>query len=248
MIYIKTGEEIEKMRQAGRVVAEVHQLMRELVRPGVTTAELNAAGEKLIRSRGATPSFLGYRGYPASLCISVNEEVVHGIPGSRIIQEGDIVSIDVGAYLDGYHGDGAVTVPAGSVDAEKTTLMAVTEEALYQGIAAAEVGNHVSDISLAVQSYVEAHGFSVVRDLIGHGIGKDMHEDPEVPNFVSRRRGPKLQPGMVIAIEPMVNAGGFQVTYLSDGWTVVTMDRKPSAHFEHTVAITVDGPKILTAL
>ena len=248
MIYIKTNEEIEKMRQSGRIVAEVHQLMRELVRPGVTTAELDAAGEALIRSRGATPSFLGYRGYPASLCISVNEEVVHGIPGSRIIQEGDIVSIDVGAYLDGYHGDGAITLPVGNVDTEWVRLMAVTEEALYRGIEAAQVGNQITHISQAVQNHVEAQGFSVVRDLIGHGIGKSMHEDPEVPNFVTRRKGAKLQPGMVIAIEPMVNMGTHLVTYLSDGWTVVTGDRKPSAHFEHTVAIMTDGPKILTAL
>lgn len=248
MIIIKSAAAIEKMREAGRIVAEVHQLMREMVKPGISTAELNEAGEKHIRQRGAEPSFLGYRGYPYALCISVNEEVVHGFPGRRVLQEGDIVSVDVGAFLNGYHGDAALTIAVGSISEEKERLMQVTEEALQLGIAAAQIGNRIRDISQAVQNHVEAHGFSVVRELIGHGVGEAMHEDPDVPNFVSPFRGPKLQEGMVIAIEPMVNVGGYDVRTLDDGWTVVTADGKPSAHFEHTIAVTADGPRILTKL
>ena len=248
MITIKSELEIVKMREAGRIVAEVHQLMREMIKPGITTAELDQAAAKHIASRNAQPSFLGYHGFPATICASLNEEVVHGFPSERQLQVGDILSVDVGAIYQGFHGDGAITVAVGEIEPETQRLLDVTEEALRLGIAAALSGNRVRDISQAVQEYVEAAGFSVVRTLTGHGIGTEMHEDPEVPNFVSSFRGAKLVPGMVIAIEPMVNRGTFQVKTLADGWTIVTTDGMPSAHFEHTVAITEDGPVILTTI
>lgn len=248
MIVLKSAAEIAAMRKAGRIVAECHARLREWVVPGVTTEELDAKVEALIASRGGIPSFKGYRGYPASTCISVNEEVVHGIPGPRRLQEGDIVGIDIGVFLDGFHGDAAYTYAVGEIDAQAQRLLQVTEEALYKGIGAVRVGGRLSDVSHAIQSHVEAAGFSVVRQFVGHGIGRQMHEDPQVPNFGPPGRGIRMRPGLTLAIEPMVNAGGYEVKVLEDGWTVVTVDGKPSAHFEHTVALTEDGVEILTTL
>ena len=222
--------------------------MREAVAPGVTTKDLDEVAREVITSHGAIPSFKGYHGYPGNICASVNEEVVHGIPGSRKLQEGDIVSVDCGATYNGFVGDSAVTIPVGKIDPVSEQLLRVTEESLYKGIAAAIVGNRLSDISHAVQVHVEAAGFSVVRDYVGHGIGRNMHEDPQIPNFGPPGHGPLLKPGMVLAIEPMVNVGTYKVRTLKDGWTVLTADGKRSAHFEHTIAITPDGPKLLTAL
>lgn len=236
------------MREAGRLVAQVHQAMREAVRPGITTAELDSIAETLIRKAGGQPTFKGYRGFPGSICASVNEQVVHGIPGKRPLKAGDIIAIDVGVTYKGYVGDAALTLPVGEVSEEVQRLLTVTEAALYEGINQAQPGNRIGDIGHAVQTYVEAHGFSVVRDFVGHGVGQSMHEDPNVPNYGEPGTGPLLQPGMVIAIEPMVNAGTWKVKLLSDGWTVITRDKKPSAHFEHTVAITEAGPQILTQL
>lgn len=248
MIVLKSPEEIAVMRRAGRIVAECHARLREWVKPGVTTGQLNDKVDELIRRLGGLPSFKGYRGYPASICTSVNDEVVHGIPGPRRLAEGDIVGIDIGACVDGFHGDAAYTYPVGQVDPEVERLLQVTEEALYRGIEAARVGGRLSDISHAIQTHVEAAGFSVVRDLVGHGIGRQMHEDPQVPNYGPPGRGVRLRPGMTLAIEPMVNAGTHYVKVLEDQWTVVTVDGKPSAHFEHTVALTPDGVEILTRL
>jgi methionyl aminopeptidase len=246
MIIRKTKEEIEKMRVAGQLVAAVLAELEEIVVPGISTGELDRIAESAIRRQGAIPSFKGYRGYPASACISINEQVVHGIPGSVILKEGDIVGIDLGAIVNGWQGDSAVTLPLGKVSSLAERLMKTTREALFAGIAEARVGNRLGDISHAVQQYAEKRGFSVVRDLVGHGIGRSMHEDPQVPNFGKPGRGPILEAGMTLAIEPMLNAGGYQVETLSDGWTMVTRDRSLSAHFEHTVAITEDGPDILT--
>lgn len=248
MIILKSATEIAAMRRAGRIVAECHARLREWVVPGVTTQELDEKVEALIVSRGGVPSFKGYRGYPAATCISVNEQVVHGIPGPRRLQEGDIVGIDIGVMLDGFHGDAAYTYPVGKIDEEAQRLLKVTEEALYKGISAMRVGGRLSDISHAIQSHVEAAGFSVVRQFVGHGIGRQMHEDPQVPNFGPPGRGVRLRPGLTLAIEPMVNAGSYEVKVLDDGWTVVTVDGKPSAHFEHTVALTEDGVEVLTTL
>lgn len=248
MIILKSAAEIAAMRRAGRIVAECHARLREWVVPGVTTQELDEKVEALIVSRGGVPSFKGYRGYPAATCISVNEQVVHGIPGPRRLQEGDIVGIDIGVMLDGFHGDAAYTYPVGKIDEEAQRLLKVTEEALYKGISAMRVGGRLSDISHAIQSHVEAAGFSVVRQFVGHGIGRQMHEDPQVPNFGPPGRGVRLRPGLTLAIEPMVNAGSYEVKVLDDGWTVVTVDGKPSAHFEHTVALTEDGVEVLTTL
>lgn len=217
-----------------------------MIRPGITTAELDSAIEDLIRARGATPSFKGYYGYPASSCISVNEEVVHGIPGDRVLREGDIVGVDIGAYRDTYHGDGARTFAVGEVSEEALRLMTVTEECLKRAIEKAKPGNRVGDISSAVQRHAEESGYGVVRQLVGHGIGHALHEDPQVPNYVGGNAGPLLRPGMVIAIEPMLNQGTYEVYTLSDEWTVVTRDHRLSAHFEHTVAITENGPVVLT--
>ncbi len=248
MIVCRSSAELAKMREAGRLVGEVLTRLSTEVAPGVTTADLDAIAEKLITSAGAAPAFKGYHGYPATICASVNEEVIHGIPSARRkLIEGDIVSIDVGAALDGYFGDSAITLPVGRVSEEAATLLRVTEESLYKAIEAARVGNRISDLGHAVQAHVEAYGFSVVREFVGHGIGQKMHEEPQVPNYGEPGRGPRLAEGMVLAIEPMVNAGRAAVKVLSDGWTAVTRDGNLSAHFEHTVAVTADGPWILTA-
>ena len=247
MIKIKTPEEIEKMRAAGRVVARTLEILAGSIVPDkTTTIELDRLAEKLFVDGGAKPSFKGYRGYPNAICIAVNEEVVHGIPGERVIRPGDIVGIDVGAMVNGYHADSAVTVAIGEVSDEARRLLGVTRDALFRGIAEARPGNRLSDVSHAIQRYAERHGYSVVRDLVGHGIGAEMHEDPQVPNFGDPGHGPVLQPGMTLAIEPMVNAGGSEIESLSDRWTIVTKDRSLSAHFEHTVAVGRDGPDILT--
>ncbi len=248
MIILKSRREIELMRLAGRVVAGTLAKLREQIAPGVTTGQLDRIAEDYIRASDAIPAFKGYQGFPASICASVNEEVVHGIPGLKQLAEGDIISIDIGAVKNGYVGDAAVTFPVGAIDPQKQHLLAVTEAALYQGIQQAVVGKRLSDISHAIQSYVEQNGLAVVRDYVGHGVGRQMHEDPQLPNFGPPGHGPRLRPGMVLAIEPMVNAGTFEVYTLANRWTVVTRDKKPSAHFEHTVAVTENGPEILTVL
>lgn len=248
VIIIKSSREIEHLKRSNAIVAEAFQALRMAIGPGVTTKELDQMVEKIILSRGALPAFKGYRGFPASLCVSINEEVVHGIPGQRKLREGDLVSLDVGVNLNGYFGDGAITLPIGEVDGEARRLLEVTERALYVGIEKAEVGNRLFDISYAIQAWVESHGFSVVRDFVGHGIGRDLHEEPQIPNFGTPHQGPRLERGMVFALEPMVNEGTYEVKILSDGWTVVTADGKRSAHFEHTIAITEKGAEILSAL
>ena len=246
MIELKTNRQLEKMREAGRIVAETLNLLKKAVQAGITTQELDRLAEDFIRKCGAKPAFKGYNGFPATLCTSVNEEVVHGIPGLRKLQAGDIISIDCGAVIDGYFGDAALTLPVGTVDPELQQLLKVTEESLILGIGQAKMGYRLQDISHAVQTHVEGRGFSVVRDYVGHGIGQAMHEEPQIPNFGRPGRGPRLEAGMVLAIEPMVNLGTCEVQTLEDHWTVVTRDRKHSAHFEHTVAITRNGPEILT--
>ena len=246
MVILKTASAIKKMREAGRLSALALKVGGEAVKPGVTTAEIDKAIYDFIISQGATPSFLNLYGFPASACISVNDELIHGIPGNRVIKEGDIVSIDVGACLDGYHGDNAATFVAGEASEEAQKLLDVTKQSLYKGIEMATVGNRIGDISNAVQTYCEERGYSVVREFVGHGIGRDVHEDPEVPNFGAAGHGPRLVNGMCIAIEPMINAGTRFVSTDSNGWTVRTKDGKLSAHFEHTIAITDNGPIILT--
>ncbi len=246
MIELKTNGQLDKMRKAGRIVAETLSLMKKSVRPGVTTLDLDRLAEDYIRKCGARPAFKGYNGFPATLCTSVNEQVVHGIPSLRKLQSGDIISIDCGAVIDGYFGDAALTLPVGDVDPTLLQLLKVTEESLKLGLDQAKLGCRLQDISHAVQTHVEGSGFSVVREYVGHGIGKAMHEEPQIPNFGRPGRGPRLEVGMVLAIEPMVNLGTFEVQTLEDHWTVVTRDRKASAHFEHTVAITENGPEILT--
>ncbi|UOF91915.1 type I methionyl aminopeptidase [Fodinisporobacter ferrooxydans] len=248
MIVSKSKHELELMREAGRIVALTHQELKQAIRPGITTKELDDIADAFIRSQGAQSSFKGYHGYPASICASVNEELVHGIPGSRVLRDGDIISIDIGAHIHGYHGDSAWTYPVGTISDEATRLLQVTEESLYKGIEQATTTNRLSDISHAIQTYVEAQGFSIVREYVGHGIGREMHEDPQIPNYGPPGRGPRLKNGIVLAIEPMVNAGSYHVKTLADNWTVVTVDGKYAAHFEHTVAITDDGPEILTRL
>ena len=246
MITIKSGRDLKLMREACIISARALQIGGKAVEPGVTTEEIDRVIRKYIESQGATPSFLNYGGFPASACISVNETVIHGIPGKRVIKAGDIVSIDVGAHINGYHGDNAATFAAGDVYEEARALMAATEEGMYEGIRAAVAGNRVGDIGAAVQRYVEVRGYSVVRQFVGHGVGTNLHEDPSVPNYGTPGRGPRLLPGMTIAIEPMVNAGTHEVKILGDGWTTVTKDGRLSAHFENTIAITPDGPVILT--
>jgi methionyl aminopeptidase len=236
------------MREAGRIVAETHELLAKMIKPGVTTKELDQAAEEYIRSRGAIPAFKGYNGFPGSICASVNDEVVHGIPGLRKLENGDIISIDIGAVKNGFVGDSAVTHPVGTVSKDKLKLLKVTEESLLEGIKYAIPGNRLSDISHAIQTYVEKNGFSVVRDYVGHGIGENMHEDPQIPNFGRPGHGPRLEKGMTLAIEPMVNMGTYRVRTLLDNWTVVTLDGQCSAHFEHTIAITQSGPEILTII
>jgi methionyl aminopeptidase len=248
MIVCKSRNEIDKMRRAGAIVGRVLKSLRDMVEPGMTTIELDRYAEKTIRAAGAYPTFKGYHGFPYSLCISVNEQIVHGFPSDRKLKEGDILSIDCGATLDGYVGDAALTVPVGKVTDEKAKLMKVTEESLLKAIEQARVGNRLFDISYAVQSHVEPLGYTVVKNYCGHGVGREMHEEPQVPNYGRPGTGPKIREGWVLAIEPMVNIGTDQTKTLKDGWTVVTADGKPSAHFEHTIAITAQGPEILTAL
>ena len=248
MARVRVEEKVEGVRAAAQVVARALREVGRAVRPGVTTAELDRIAETVIRDHGARPAFKGYRGFPDTICASVNEEVVHGIPGPRALESGDIVGIDVGAELHGWYGDAARTFAVGDVSDEASRLMRVTEEALRLGVAQARAGNRVGDISHAVQSHVERHGFSVVRDLVGHGIGSEMHEEPSVPNYGPAGKGPKLVVGMMLAIEPMVNAGGSAVVTRADGWTVATKDGRWSAHFEHTVAVGTDGPELLSEL
>jgi methionyl aminopeptidase len=246
MIHIKTPKEIEIMRQSNGLAAQVLQKLREATKPGIATRELDHLAERLVRAAGAIPAFKGYRGYPASLCVSVDEEVVHGIPGNRRLREGEIVSLDLGTYLNGYYGDAAITLPVGQVSEEAALLLKVAEQSLAKGIEQARDGNRLLDISHAIQSWAEVNGFSVVRDFVGHGIGRNLHEDPQVPNFGPPHQGPRLRPGMVLAIEPMINAGTWEVKVLDDAWTVVTADQRLSAHFEHTIAITEQGADILS--
>ncbi|HOV42473.1 MAG TPA: type I methionyl aminopeptidase [Syntrophothermus lipocalidus] len=246
MILLKTERELALMRRAGRAVAITLEEIRMSVKPGITTGYLDGLAEKTLRKLGATPAFKGYQGFPAVICASINEEVVHGIPGPRKLKNGDIIKIDMGAVVEGYFGDAAITVPVGEASPEAAELIRVTEECLYKGIEQARVGKRLGDISHAVQRTAESHGYSVVRDYVGHGIGSRMHEDPHVPNYGRPSRGPLLRAGMTLAIEPMVNLGTYEVYVKEDQWTVVTRDGKLSAHFEHTVAITPEGPLILT--
>jgi len=246
MITIKNERELESMRQACKITAAARALAGEMVRPGVSTKAIDQAVHDFIVAQGAKPSFLGYNGFPASACISVNSTVIHGIPGGYTLKEGDIVSIDVGAYYKGFHGDCAATFACGAISAEAQRLIDVTKQSFFEGIRFATKGNRVQDISRAVQAHVESNGFSVVRSFVGHGVGRQLHEEPEVPNFVSSRRGPRLIPGMTIAVEPMVNAGSYDVKVLKDGWTTVTSDGQLSAHYENTVLITDGEPEILT--
>ena len=248
MVVRKSNRELALMREAGRIVAVTHASLEENVKPGVTTAELDALAYEVVTKHGAEPSFLGYRGFPASLCVSINEEVVHGIPGPRVLEEGDIVSLDFGAIYKGYHGDAAITVGVGKIDQAAQELVETTRGALEAAIGQCRPGNHLGDVSWAIQDYAESRGYSVVRQYVGHGIGRSMHEDPQIPNYGSPGRGLLLKPGMTFALEPMVNMGTYLTEVLDDNWTVATEDRKLSAHFEHTVAITEDGPEILTRL
>jgi methionyl aminopeptidase len=246
MISIKSDKEIEYMREAGEIVANVHAALKEAIKPGITTLALDELAEKIIRAHGATPSFKGYHGFPGSICASINEEVIHGIPGGRTLKEGDIISIDVGAFKNGYHGDAARTHPVGKVSDEALALIKVTEESFFEGLKFCRVGFRLSDVSHAIQKYAESRGYGVVRDFVGHGIGQKMHEDPPVPNYGPEGRGPRLTKGMVLAIEPMINQGTHRVEVLDDDWTVVTRDEKWSAHYENTVVITDDTPLLLT--
>lgn len=246
MIRLKSPDEIEKMRRSAALVASTLDYIGGQVRPGVTTLELDKLALEFIRKHGGTPSFLGYRGYKYTICASVNDEVVHGLPGKRMLKEGDIVSIDVGVIMDGYHGDAARTFPVGKISVEAEALLRVTRESLEKGLARAIPGGRLGDISAAIQEHVEANGMSIVRSLVGHGIGQDLHEDPQIPNYGKPGVGVLLKPGMVFAIEPMVNAGGWEVETLNDGWTVVSSDHSLAAHFEHTVAVTENGPEVLS--
>ena len=248
MIICKTPREIEIMREAGKIVALTHQELEKHIRPGITTKDLDAIAEAVIRKHGAIPSFKGYNGFPGSICASVNEELVHGIPGDRVLKEGDIISIDVGAQYNGYHADSAWTYPVGEIAEETKKLLEVTEKSLYIGLEEAKPGARLSNISHAIQTYVESHHFSIVREYVGHGIGQDLHEDPQIPHYGPPNKGPLLKPGMTLCIEPMVNAGSRYVKTLADNWTVVTVDGKMCAHFEHTIAITENGYEILTTL
>lgn len=247
MIVLKTARELSLMKDACKISANALKVAGEAVQPGVTTLEIDTLVRKYIEKQGATPSFLGYGGFPGSACISVNNVVIHGIPSNNcVLKEGDIVSVDVGAFYEGFHGDNAYTFPCGKISAEAQSLVDATKESLYQGIKMALAGNRIGDIANAVQRYVEERSYSVVRDFVGHGVGAKLHEEPSVPNFGTPGRGPRLVPGMTIAIEPMINAGDYKVEVLKDKWTTVTVDGKLSAHFEHTIAITPDGPKIMT--
>lgn len=254
MISLKSKHEIDLMRKSGQLVALALERIKDAAKPGVTTQELDRIAEDVIRKAGAIPSFKGYKGfpgaidYPATICASINNQVVHGIPGLEMLKDGDIISIDVGAYLNGYHGDAARTFAIGNISETAARLIKVTEESFFEGIKNAVVGNRIVDISSAVQERVEKDGFSVVRDYVGHGVGKEMHEPPQIPNYRTRERGPRLEVGMTIAVEPMVNVGGYQVKLLDNKWTVVTADGSLSAHYENTIAITENGPVILTKL
>ena len=244
-ITIKTKDQVDKMRIAGGILADLIDILEEMIRPGITTDELDKVAEDFIRSRGAEPSFLGYGGYPKTLCTSVNEEIVHGIPSSRKLKNGDIISIDMGAYINGYHGDCARTYGVGEISEADRKLIEVTQQSFFEGIKFAKAGNHLYEISAAVQAYAESFGFGVVRDYVGHGIGRNMHEDPSIPNFKQIGRGPKLQKGMVLAIEPMITAGSYKCKVLKDGWTAVTRDGSNAAHYENTVLITDVAPELL---
>ncbi|SMB83752.1 methionine aminopeptidase, type I [Desulfonispora thiosulfatigenes DSM 11270] len=248
MIVLKSDREIAYMQDAGKIVAETLEELRKAVAPNVSTKDLDIIAEDYITSKGAVPAFKGYCGFPATICASINEQVVHGIPGLRSLELGDIISIDCGAVINGYYGDAAKTFAVGDISEEVSSLLNVTEESLYKGIEEAKIGNRLSDISNSIQSYVEYNGFSIVRDFVGHGIGSRMHEEPQVPNFGNPGHGPRLKAGMCLAIEPMVNIGTYEVEVLEDNWTVVTKDHKFSAHFEHSIAITEKGPLILTKL
>jgi methionyl aminopeptidase len=249
MIHLKSAREIETMKGASKIVAEILLELRENVRDGTTTADVDKIAEELTLKKKAKPAFKGYRGFPASLCISVNDEVVHGIPSSkRVLRQGDIVGLDFGVIYDGYYGDSAMTVAIGEIPANIAHLVKITEQCLYKGIEQAVPGNFISDISAAVQRLAEANNYGIVREFCGHGIGRSLHEDPPVLNYVQNGKGPKIKPGLVLAIEPMINLGTDRVKVLDDGWTVITADGKPSAHFEHTIAVTPDGPEILTKL
>ncbi len=249
MIVLKTPEEIELMAQASRIVAAAHEVLKKEVKSGVTTLELDKIAEEFIRDHGGIPAFKGYRNYPKTLCASINEEVVHGIPSKRALKDGDIIGLDLGAIIQGFYGDGAITVPVGAISQQLELLVNVTKQAMEKGIEQAVLGNRLSDISHAVQSHVEQHGFSVVRDFVGHGIGRQLHEEPQVPNYGRPGQGPRLQVGMVLAIEPMVNIGRCHVRVLDDQWTAVTKDGSYSAHFEHTISIQPTGPaRVLTTV
>ena len=248
MVILKQQSEIEKIRASNGIVAEILAELKEKVQEGITTLDLDRISEELVLKKGAKPAFKGYRGYPFSLCASINEQVIHGLPSQRVLTEGDIVGLDFGVYYHGYYGDAALTVPVGKISKEASMLLKATEESLDRAIREAKVGNRLGDISAAVQNHVEAVGFSVVRDFVGHGIGRNLHEDPQIPNYGIKGRGVALKAGMVLAIEPMVNAGTYKVRMLTDGWTAVTADGRLSAHFEHTIAITDHGPEILSRL
>lgn len=248
MIILKSEREINYMRDAGKIVANTLSEVKKAVKPNVTTLELDGIAEKYMKSCGAIPAFKGYHGFPGNICSSVNEEVVHGIPGLKKLKSGDTVSVDIGAVINGYYGDAAITIPVGDIHPDIKQLLEVTEQSLYKGIEQAITQNRLSDISHAVQKHAESFGYGVVRDYVGHGIGRNMHEDPQVPNYGAPGRGPRLKPGMTLAIEPMINMGTHEVETLADNWTVVTADKKRSAHFEHTIVITPDGPEILTKL
>lgn len=246
-ISIKSQYEIELMREAGRILALTHEELKKIIKPGITTYEINKLGEEVIRSYGCIPSFLDYHGYPASICVSVNEEVVHGIPSKEhFLKEGDIVSLDAGVIYKGYHSDAARTYGVGSISKEAESLIQVTKQCFFEALKAAKAGNHIRDIGIAVESYADRFGYGVVEDLVGHGVGANLHEDPEVPNFATVRKGPKLKAGMTIAIEPMITLGSYQVKWLSDDWTVVTTDGSLAAHYENTILITENEPEILS--
>jgi methionyl aminopeptidase len=248
MIILKSLEEIEKIAQSCLIVAKTLDYLEDMVKPGITTKEIEHLADAYIRAHEAVPAFKGYRGYPASICTSVNNVVIHGIPSDRMLKEGDILGIDLGVYKDGFYGDAAYTFPVGNIHPDVERLLRVTEESLHIGIGNARSENRVSDISYSIQRYVESNSYSVVRAFVGHGIGQELHEEPQIPNFGIPGRGPKLRPGMTLAIEPMVNEGGHEVLILDDGWTAVTMDGKLSAHFEHTILVTPDEPRILTKI
>jgi methionyl aminopeptidase len=248
MIILKSQEEINKMAEACLIVAKTLDYLKDMVNPGITTREIERFADDYISSNNAVSAFKGYRGYPASICTSVNNEVIHGIPSHRVLEEGDILGIDLGVYKDGFYGDAAHTFPVGKIYKDAERLLKVTEESLYLGIRNAREGNRISDISCAIQNHAESNGFSVVRAFVGHGIGRNLHEDPQIPNFGMPGRGPRLRAGMTLAIEPMVNEGGYEVVILDDEWTAVTMDGGLSAHFEHTILVTSDEPKILTKI